>query len=110
MAGDPALSARAGSKSSGLGPSGHGSKVDNYLIELINPFFGAGGQEAEAFKLWTREGSLIATARLHEGRYVIDDEIADDTILYRDWQDALADVGRISRSEIDHLSQMETFE
>ena len=84
--------------------------MDNYLIELINPFFGAGGQEAEAFKLWRREGSLIATAWLHEGRYLIDDEITDDTILYRDWQDALADAGRMTRSEIDHLSLMETFE
>ena len=83
--------------------------MDN-LIELINPFFGAGGQEAEAFKLWTREGILIATAQLHKGRYLIDNEITDATILYRDWQDALADAGRIDRSEIDYLSQMETFE
>ena len=94
----------------GIGSTSQVSRVDNYLIELINPFFGAGGQEAEAFKLWTREGTLIATAQLHEGRYHIDDEIADDTILYLDWQDALADAGRMARSEIDHLSQMETFE
>jgi hypothetical protein len=91
-------------------PAGRVSKVDDYLIELINPIFRVGGQEAEAFKLWTREGNLIATARLREGRYVIDDEVTDDTILYRDWQDALADAGRMTRSEIDRVSQMETFE
>jgi hypothetical protein len=83
--------------------------VDDYLIELINPFLGAGGPEAEAVRLWTREGCLVATAQRNEGRYIIDDEITHGTILYRNWQDALADAGRMTCSEIDRLSQMETF-